>query len=144
MKDFIERYIRNCHVCRRFKAFQDRYFELLNSFFISNKFWIDIIMNFVTELLMSNEFNVILMIVDRLIKMRHYIFCTAKKEDIFAEETTHLLIKHVWKLHDLSDIIVFDRESQFISLVWKSFCKTLKIIFKLSTHFISREMIKVK
>ncbi len=52
-------------------------------------------MNFVTELLMSNEFNVILMIVDRLIKMRHYISCTAKKEDISVEETTRLLINHV-------------------------------------------------
>ncbi len=52
-------------------------------------------MNFVTELLMSNEFNVILMIIDRLIKMRHYIFCTAEEEDTFAKETARLLINHV-------------------------------------------------
>ncbi len=29
MKNFIEKYIRNCHVCKRFKVFRDRYFELL-------------------------------------------------------------------------------------------------------------------
>jgi hypothetical protein len=52
-------------------------------------------MNFVTELPMSNGFNVILMIVDRLIKMRHYIFCTAEEEDTSAEETARLLINHV-------------------------------------------------
>jgi hypothetical protein len=44
---------------------------------------------------MSNEFNVILMIIDRLIKMRHYIFCTTKKEDTSVEETARLLINHV-------------------------------------------------
>ncbi len=52
-------------------------------------------MNFEIELLMSNEFNVILMIINRLIKMRHYILCTTEEEDISAEETTHLLINHV-------------------------------------------------
>ncbi len=52
-------------------------------------------MNFVIDLLMSNEFNVILMIVDKLIKMRHYIFCTAEEEDTFVEETALLLINHV-------------------------------------------------
>ncbi len=52
-------------------------------------------MNFVTELLMSNEFNVILMIVDRLIKMRHYILCTTEEEDTSAEKTIRLLINHV-------------------------------------------------
>ncbi len=118
MRDFIERYIQNYHVCRRFKASRNRYFELLNFFSISNKLWIDIIMNFVTELFMNNEFNVILMIINKLIKMRHYIFCTAKK-----------------KRHFCWNIIIFDKKSQFISLIWKSFCKALKIIFKLSTAF---------
>jgi hypothetical protein len=135
MRNSIERYIRNCHVCKRFKSSRDRYFELLNFFFISNKFWIDIMMNFVTELFMNNEFNVILMIINKLIKMHHYILCTTIKKDIFAEETTRLLINHVWKLHDLLDTIMFDKKSQFISLIWKSLCKALRIINKLSTTF---------
>jgi hypothetical protein len=91
MRDFIERYIRNCHVCKRFKASRDRYFELLNLLLISNKFWIDITMNFVIELFMSKKFNVILMIVNKLIKIRHYIFCTTKKK------TFSLKKQHVYK-----------------------------------------------
>jgi hypothetical protein len=52
-------------------------------------------MNFVIELSESKKFNAILMIVDRLTKMHHYIFCTTTKEDINAEKIAQLLINHV-------------------------------------------------
>ncbi len=52
-------------------------------------------MNFVIELFQNKEFNVILMIINRLTKMRHYIFCIIEKKNTFVEKTTHLLINHV-------------------------------------------------
>jgi hypothetical protein len=67
--------------------------------------------------------------------MHHYIFCTTTEKSINVEKTARLLINHVWKLHELSSIIIFDRDSQFISLIWKSICETLKINTKLSTAF---------
>jgi hypothetical protein len=144
MRNSIERYVRNCHVCKRFKASRDRYSDLLNSLSISNKFWTNITMNFVIDLFQSKEFNVILMIINRLTKMRHYIFCRVEEEDTSAEETTHLLINHVWKLHDLSEFIMSNKKSQFISLVWKSFCKALRITIKLSIAFHSKRIIRVR
>jgi hypothetical protein len=84
MRKTIEKYIRNCHVCKRSKTSRDRYYDLLNFFSISNKSWTNIIMNFVTELLSSKKFNVILMIVDRLTKMRHYILCTIGEKKHFC------------------------------------------------------------
>jgi hypothetical protein len=80
MKNSIDRYVRNYHVCKRSKASRNRYSELLNSFSISNKFWTNIIMNFVIELSQSKKFNVILMIVNSMTKMHHYIFCTIEKK----------------------------------------------------------------
>jgi hypothetical protein len=67
--------------------------------------------------------------------MHHYISCIAAEEETNAEEIARLLISHVWKLHELSSTIVSDRESQFISLVWKAICRTLKINVKLSIAF---------
>ncbi len=135
-KQSVERYIRNCHICRRFKAIRDRYFELLNSLSISDRSWTNIILNFVIELSKTkDDFNAILMIVDRLTKMHHYISCITAEEDISAEEIARLLISNVWKLHELSSTIISDRESQFISLVLKSMCRALKIDVKLSTTF---------
>jgi hypothetical protein len=53
-------------------------------------------MNFVIELSKTkNDFNATLMIIDRLIKMHHYVFCTTDKDDTFAEETIKLLINNV-------------------------------------------------
>jgi hypothetical protein len=82
----------------------------------------NIIMNFVIELFDNKDFNVILMMINRLIKMHHYLFCIAEEDETFAEKTIKLLINHIWKLHELSSIIISDRESQFISHVWRVVC----------------------
>jgi hypothetical protein len=134
-KQSVEKYIRNCHICKKFKTIRDKYSDLLNSLLISNRLWTNIIMNFMIELLDNRDFNVILMMINRLIKMHHYVFCIAEEDETFAEETIKLLINHVWKLHELSNTIVSSRESQFISLVWKTICQMLKINIKLSTAF---------
>jgi hypothetical protein len=134
-KQSVERYIRNCHICKRFKAIRNKYSDLLNFLSISNRSWTDIIMNFVIELLDNKDFNVILMMIDRLIKMHHYVSCIVEEDETSAKETVKLLINHVWKLHELSNTIVSNRESQFISLVWKTVCRMLKIDVKLSIAF---------
>ncbi len=59
----IKRYIRNCNVCQRSKAFRDSINELLHSLSISQKRWKDIVMNFITELFLSEDYNVICTII---------------------------------------------------------------------------------
>jgi hypothetical protein len=96
VKQSVERYVKNCHICRRFKASRNKYSKLLNSLSISNRSWTDIIMNFVIELSkIKNDFNAILMIINKFIKMHHYVLCTAEKDETFAEKTNKLLINHV-------------------------------------------------
>jgi hypothetical protein len=134
----VKQYIRNYHICRRAKAFKKRYQELLHSLSVSNRSWIDIILNFVVELFDNREYNDILMIIDRLSKMHHYISCTTDDNETTAKEIAKLLIQHVWKLHKLFTIMIFDRESQFISLMWNTICKMFKIKTKLSIAFHSK------
>ena len=83
----------------------------------------------------SNRYNVILIIINRLSKKRYYIFCDIENEEISVEIIVKMLIQHIWKLHDLSLIIVWNRKFQFISMVWKFLCKILKIVFKSLTTF---------
>jgi hypothetical protein len=134
-KQSVEKYVRNCHVCRRSKSSKNKYSRLLNLLSISKRSWMNITMNFVIELSESKDFNVILMIINRLTKMHHYIYCTTAEEETNVEKIARLLINHVWKLHELSSTIISDRESQFISLVWKAICRTLKIDVRLSIAF---------
>ncbi len=70
--------------------------------------------------------------------MNHYILCTIDDNKIIAEEIAKLLIQHVWKLRELLTIMIFDKKSQFILLMWNTICKMLKIQIKLSIAFHSK------
>ncbi len=91
----------------------------------------DIAMNFVINLSDSSEYNVILTIICKLSKERHYISCITDDEDITVEKTAEMLTQWVYWTHDLSSFIVFDWNSQFISILWKFLCKRLSIFLRL-------------
>jgi hypothetical protein len=77
----VKQYIRNCHTCRRVKTARDKYQRLLNSLSMLERSWIDITLDFMTSLFDSKEYNVILMMIDRLRKMHHYISCTTDENE---------------------------------------------------------------
>ena len=52
-------------------------------------------MNFVTRLSENKGCNTILMVINWLTKMRHYIVCKADKEETSAEQTVRMYIKHI-------------------------------------------------
>ena len=52
--------------------------------------------------------------IDKLIKKRYYVLCTIKNNDIFIKNTIEMLIKKIFRLHELSTSIMFDRDLQFI------------------------------
>ncbi len=71
----IQWYIWNCHAYQRSKASRNSINELHHSLSISQKRWKDITMNFITELSLSEDYNVICTIICHLIKEHHYVFC---------------------------------------------------------------------
>ncbi len=135
MRTTIKRYIRNCYVCCRSKASRDWINELLKSLLIFKQQWQNISLDFIIDLSESDENNAILTVIDRLFKKRHYISCWSDDEEIFAEQTVKLLLIWVFRTHKLSRSIMFDRDSQFISIVWKSLCLRLNIKMKLFTNY---------
>ncbi len=131
----IRQYIRNCHVCQRSKASWDDTNDLLQSLSIFQQRWQDIAMNFIIELLLLKNYNVICMIICRLFKERHYVFCHWEDDDISIEETVWIMLWNVYWLHDLLSSIVSNRDFQFILIMWQSLCKQLKIKVNLSTVY---------
>ncbi len=79
-------YIRNCHACQRSKVSRNSINELHHSLSILQKRWKDIAMNFITELSLSEDYNVICTIICHLIKERHYVFCHWRDDDISVKE----------------------------------------------------------
>ncbi len=131
MRKTIDWYIQNCYICQRSKTSRNKSNDLLQPLSISEQRWQDIAMNFIINLFDSSEYNAILTIICRLSKERHYISCIIDDEDITVEKTAEMLIQWVYWTYDLSSFIVFDRDSQFISILWKFLCKRLSIFLQL-------------
>ncbi len=92
-------------------------------------------MNFITELSLSESYNIICIIICYLIKERHYVLCHWKDDDISVEKTIWIMLWNIYQLHDLFSSIVLNRDSQFISTMWKSLCKRLRITASLFTVY---------
>jgi len=99
---------------------------------IPEKPWTHISADFITKLPIAQGYDSILVVVDRLTKMVHFIPTTEKTS---AEGLARLFRDNVWKLHGLPKSIVSDRGLQFIAgIIWE-LNRMLGIKSKLSTAF---------
>ncbi|MBW0566660.1 hypothetical protein O181_106375 [Austropuccinia psidii MF-1] len=89
-------------------------------------------MDFITQLPLSNNFDSILVVVDRFSKMAIFI---PTYETITALELAQIFIIHVFSKHGLPVSIVSDRGSLFASSFWTNLCQQLNISRDLSTAF---------
>ena len=74
-------------------------------------------MNFIIELSESNGCNAICIIVNKLIRERHYEVCITINEKTSAETTAEILIRNVFRHHELSTFITSNQDSQFTFVV---------------------------
>jgi len=78
---------------------------------IPEKPWIHILVDFITKLPLAQGYDLILVVVNRLTKIVHFI-PTMKKT--LVERLAQLFRDNVWKLYGLSESIILDRGPQFI------------------------------
>jgi len=128
----VKRYVEGCDACQHNKnRTQPPVGKLmLNS--ISEKVWTHISTDFITKLPLAQGYNAILVVVDRLTKMAHFVPTT---ERMSAEGLAQLFRDNIWKLHGLPDSIISDRGPQFAAGIMKELNQMLGIDTKLSTAF---------
>jgi len=80
----------------------------------------------------SKLFDSILVVIDRLTKIAHFI---SSKKTTSSENIARLFLDNNYRFHGLPKDIVFDRGTQFISKFWRSLFKILKEDIKLSLAF---------
>lgn len=61
----------------------------------------------------SNDYNLILIVVAYLIKTRYCILYITDKNGFITEVTKKLLLNYVYKLYTLSLFLILDKGSQF-------------------------------
>ncbi len=95
--------------------------------------WGSVSTDFITGLpRTANGYDAILVFVDRLSKMAHFIPTT---KDVQAREFAQLFLDHVIKQHGIPSDIVSDRGSLFTSEFWTRLCERLSLTRKLSTAY---------
>ena len=88
--------------------------------------------DFITKLPLAQGYDSILVVVDQLTKMVHFILTTEKTS---AERLARLFRDNMWKLHGLPESIISDRGLQFTVGLMKELNEMLGIKSKLLTAF---------
>ena len=89
-------------------------------------------MDFVTGLPECEGFNAIMMVADRLGKLRNLIPC---KDTVDYKDTAQLYIRQIWKYQGLPKQIVSDRGTQFRADFWQALSGYLEIENYYSTAY---------
>ena len=99
---------------------------------IPEKPWVHISADFITKLPLAQGYDSILVVVDRLTKMVHFIPTTEKTS---AEGLARLFRDNMWKLHGLPESIISDRGPQFMAGLMRELNQILGIESKMSIVF---------
>ena len=134
----IDQFVCYCYFCTKFKMWKKALLNFLKLFQILFQAWSDIFIDYIVNLSECKHENQIykhiLIIINCLTKMWHFILCITLK----ADELAICFITAVYCFHELSENIVSDRDSQFISMLWKTILKRLKMTLKLFSVFYSQ------
>ncbi|GJP52569.1 hypothetical protein CLOM_g11671 [Closterium sp. NIES-68] len=111
------KYVSSCTACQIMKSSHQRAAGLLQPLDPPERPWQHITMDYVTGLTAGpSENDAILVVVDRLTKMAHFIAC---QQTITAEQIAQLFIANVIRLHGLPTAIISDRDPKFTSNFWR-------------------------
>jgi hypothetical protein len=125
-----DRYVANCHECRRSHKPRDKTPGLLHPLPVPLRTWNDLSMDFHTPGSVSKGCDNIFVVVDRLSK-RHVSLPTGK--DATAKTAASLFYRYIWRFRGCPLTITSDRGPQFISDFMNELSTLTRTKLKLST-----------
>ena len=132
MSNDIESYCKTCGICVTTKDANSKSAGLLYSLLIPDRPWQSIGMDFMGLLPKSNNFDYLLVIIDRLTSQVHLVPITMT---VTARGVTWLILKEVVRLHGIPESIVSDRDTKFTSIFWKELYRLMGSKLLMSTTF---------
>ena len=92
MRETIKRYIKNCDTCQQSKVLRHAPYGMLQLNEVPDQPWKSITMNFVMDLPNLDRYDTILVVIDHLTKMSHFIPCN---KDLNARQFATLFLKKI-------------------------------------------------
>jgi len=127
----VRRFVRNCDVCCRTKAWRERQQGFLKPLPVPDRIWREISMDFVTDLPPCDGRTNLLVITDRLSKG----VILEPMAEITVEAVAKVFLYTFYRRHGIPVCIVSDRGTQFVSAMWTRICQLLGIVRRLSTAY---------
>jgi hypothetical protein len=118
MRKDIRQMVKECPICQVSKVENIHSPGLLQPLPIPQGSWIDISMDFIEGLPLSQGKSVIFVVVDRLTKYGHFL---ALAYPFTALTVANLFFEQIFRLHGLPQTIVSDRDKVFTSSFWREF-----------------------
>jgi len=132
IRETIKQYVKNCDICQRTQVVRHAQYGLMKANEAPDRPWKSISMDFITDLPLSEGSDAVLIVIDRLTKMPHFIPST---KDMNARQFQETFMREIFRLHGLPRDIITDRGSIFTSDLWKETTKKPGIERRLSTAF---------
>jgi len=128
----MKQYVEGCNACQCNKNRTEQPAGKLMPNSIPEKLWMHISADFITKLPLAQGYDSILVVVDRLTKMVHFIPTIEKTS---AKGLARLFRDNMWKLHGLPESIISDRGPQFVAGLMRELNGILGIKSKLLMAF---------
>ena len=116
MKRDVIRFVQACDTCQRFKPEHVLYSGLLQPLPIPHLAWTHLTMDFIESLPESQGYNTVLVIIDRLTKVGHFL---ALAHPFTAKQVAQLFLDNIFRLHGIPESLVTDRDKIFTSAFWQ-------------------------
>ena len=132
LRRFVRTYVTSCSTCQQTKVPRHKPDGLLQPLPTPTIPWSYISMDFITDLPESEGCTVIMVVVDLLTKMSHFIGFPKMPT---SKNMADVFLRRIVKFHGFPEVIVSDRGSQFVSHFWTEICKALGITKAISTAY---------
>ena len=104
MHDFVQKYVQFCSTCTQEKSWHTKKQDVLWFLSVFIWWWWNISIDFIIDLSNNNDYMNVMIVIDWFTKIRHMIFL----KSLNIIEIAEVFIQNVFKLHELSDMIIFD------------------------------------
>jgi transposase InsO family protein len=126
-------YVRSCLTCSSTKASHQLPAGKLVPLPIPHRPWETIGLDFIGPLpKTSNFYNCILVVVDKLTKMGHFI---PTNTEVTAQQVAKLVMREVIRLHGVPSNVISDRDPRFTSAFWRELWKQMGTQLRMSTAY---------
>jgi len=135
MANFVAQFVRDCALCFRTKTPRSAPPGFLKPLELPIRSWNDISIDYITELppytRHRQTYEHILVVIERLTKMRHSIPITS----LTTHELANVFVNQVYKYHGTPETIVLERGTQFVSNFWRRLYARLQITLHPSSAY---------